>query len=208
MYSRILYLMKSIDLFDNELTGEIPTDIGALLGLKNLNLSRNRLSGHIPESIGLMDSLESLDLSWNHLSGMIPHSMASLHLLNHLNMSYNNISGKVPPGSQLQTLGDQDPYIFAGNHYLCSPRSCSEHKENPADHEQADGHDILLYVFSGLGLGTGFAAVWWLLIFSKATSKVYVQFINSVSDKIGDRIILLKFKLSRKFLGRNQSPDS
>ncbi|KAK3128338.1 hypothetical protein QOZ80_6BG0460240 [Eleusine coracana subsp. coracana] len=199
MYSRILYLMKSIDLSDNELIGEIPTDIGVLLGLKNLNLSRNRLSGHIPETFGRMDSLESLDLSWNQLSGMIPQSMASLHSLNHLNMSYNNISGKVPPGSQLQTLGDQDPYIFAGNQYLCKPRSCSEHKENPADNEQADGHDILLYVFSGLGFGSGFTAVWWLLIFGKVISKVYIQFIDSVSDKICDRVILLKFKLSRKF---------
>ncbi|GJN00994.1 hypothetical protein PR202_ga18224 [Eleusine coracana subsp. coracana] len=121
--------------------------------------------------------------------------MASLHLLNHLNMSCNNISGKVPPGSQLQTLGDQNPYIFAGNHYLCSPLvpgSCSEHKENPADHEQADGHDILLYVFSGLGFGSGFAAVWWLLMFSKAISKVYVQFIDSISDSVCGLIIPLK----------------
>ncbi|KAK8454754.1 hypothetical protein SEVIR_4G027750v4 [Setaria viridis] len=96
IYSRILYLMQSIDLSDNELMGEIPLEIGALLQLKNLNLSRNCLSGHIPETVSRMGSLESLDLSWNQLSGVIPQSMASLHLLSHLNVSYNNLSGKVP----------------------------------------------------------------------------------------------------------------
>jgi hypothetical protein len=38
IYSRILYLMKSIDLSDNDLSGEIPVEIGALVELKNLNL--------------------------------------------------------------------------------------------------------------------------------------------------------------------------
>ena len=36
-YTKILYLMKSIDLSENNLTGNIPYEIGALVGLKNLN---------------------------------------------------------------------------------------------------------------------------------------------------------------------------
>ncbi|TKW19551.1 hypothetical protein SEVIR_4G027600v4 [Setaria viridis] len=209
IYSRILYLMKSIDLSDNELMGEIPLEIGALLQLKNLNLSRNRLSGHIPETVSRMGSLESLDLSWNQLSGVIPQSMASLHLLSHLNVSYNNLSGKVPPSSQLQTLGDQDPYIYAGNNYLCSPLvpdSCSEQKGNPVDHEEhTDGHDVVLYAFSGVGFGIGLAAVWWLLIFSKAVSMRYFQFVDSVGEKICDWMILQKIKANVKLMGRNQN---
>jgi Leucine-rich repeat (LRR) protein len=211
IYAQNLYLMTSIDLSDNELTGEIPAEIGALVELKNLNLSRNRLSGHIPENIGRMRSLESLDLSWNQLSGVIPQSIASLHLLGHLNMSYNNLSGKIPTGSQLQTLVDQDPYIYAGNNYLCSPlvpKSCSEPKGNPADGEEdADTHDALLYVFSGLGFGLGFAAVWWTLIFSKVVGKVYFKFVDSICEKFSYRMILMKVKLSRKLVGRNQSRD-
>ncbi|CAN6202646.1 unnamed protein product [Urochloa humidicola] len=211
IYSRILYLMKSIDLFDNELTGEIPSEIGALLLLKNLNLSRNSLSGHIPETVSRMGSLESLDLSWNQLSGVIPQSMASLHLLSHLNMSYNNLSGKIPPGSQLQTLGDQDPYIYAGNNYLCSPlvpESCSEQQGNPVDREEhTDGQDIVLYAFSGVGFGIGLAAVWWLLIFSKAVNLGYFRIVDSTCEKICDWMILLKIKANMKFMGRNQNPE-
>ncbi|XP_072149100.1 uncharacterized protein [Setaria viridis] len=192
LYSRILYLMTSIDLSDNALTGEIPVEFGALAQLKNLNLSRNRLSGRIPERIGSMDSLESLDISWNHLSGAIPQSMASLHSLSRLNMSYNNLSGKIPQGSQLQTLGDEDPYIYAGNKYLCSPlvsESCYEHKLNPIyNDEDTHAHDVLLYVVSGLGFGLGFSAIWWLLIFNEAVRKLYFQSIDSVCEKFFVRI--------------------
>jgi hypothetical protein len=126
-------------------------------------------------------------------------------------MSYNNLSGKIPTGSQLQTLFDQDPYIYAGNNYLCSPlvpKSCSEPKGNPADGEEdADIHDALLYVFSGLGFGLGFAAVWWTLIFSKVVGKGYFNFVDSMCEKFSDQMILVKAKLSRKLVGRNQSRD-
>lgn len=212
LYSGILYLMKSIDLSDNALTGEIPVEFGALAQLKNLNLSRNRLSGRIPERIGSMDSLESLDISWNHLSGAIPQSMASLHSLSHLNMSYNNLSGKIPQGSQLQTLGDEDPYIYAGNKYLCSPlvsESCYEHKLNPIyNDEDTHVHDVLLYVFSGLGFGLGFSAIWWLLIFSEAVRKLYFQSIDSVCEKFFVRMILLKINVSSILMDRNRNPVS
>ncbi|CAL5045633.1 unnamed protein product [Urochloa decumbens] len=148
LYTRILNLVKSTDLSDNDHIGEIPVEIGALVELKNMNLSRNFLHGHIPDTVGSMGSLESLDLSWNQLSGVIPQSMASLHLLSHLNMSYNNLSGSIPLGSQLQTLGDEDPYIYSGNSYLCSALfsdSCSEQKQNPVDYEEdVYVHDVLL----------------------------------------------------------------
>ncbi|XP_039845441.1 receptor-like protein EIX2 [Panicum virgatum] len=204
-YTRILNLMKSIDLSDNDLTGEIPIEIGALVELKNLNLSRNFLHGHIPETVGSMRSLESLDLSWNQLSGVIPQSMAPLHLLRHLNMSYNNLSGNIPPGSQLQTLSDEDPYIYVGNSDLCSPlvpESCAGNKEKQAGHEEhTDVHDVLLFVFSGLGFGIGLAAVWWVLIFNKAVSIGYFQFVDSICEKICDWMILLKIKVNMKLMG-------
>ncbi|RCV20101.1 hypothetical protein SETIT_4G028800v2 [Setaria italica] len=196
IYSRILYLMQSIDLSDNDLTGEIPVEIGALVELKNLNLSTNPLIGPIPETVGHMGSLESLDLSWNQLSGAISQSMASLHLLSHLNV--------------LQQSFWEDPYIYAGNNYLCSPLvpdSCSEQKGNPVDHEEhTDGHDVVLYAFSGVGFGIGLAAVWWLLIFSKAVSMRYFQFVDSVGEKICDQLILLKIKMNMKLklMGGNQ----
>ena len=40
-----------LNLWGNELTGEIPPEIGNLTNLTHLNLSSNQLTGEIPESI-------------------------------------------------------------------------------------------------------------------------------------------------------------
>ncbi|OAY71276.1 LRR receptor-like serine/threonine-protein kinase GSO1, partial [Ananas comosus] len=125
-YSKLLYLVESIDLSCNNLYGEIPDEIGDLQALQNLNLSMNHLTGHIPDQIGKMHELESLDVAINKLSGTIPQSLATLNYLSSLNVSYNNLSGKIPSGNQMQTLND--PSIYIGNPYLCgSPttQSCS-----------------------------------------------------------------------------------
>ncbi|KAF0903281.1 hypothetical protein E2562_026565 [Oryza meyeriana var. granulata] len=190
-YSTNLHLMRSIDLSDNELTGEIPFEMGPLVELNNLNLSGNNLSGIIPDTFGRMLRLESLDLSWNHLSGVIPQTLVSLDSLSHLNRSYNNLSGKIPPGYQLQTLGDQDPYIYAGNESLCSTvatESCSGNNVNPDDlGDGRDGRDIWLYVISGLGFGFGFSAVLWLLVFCQSAGRMYFQFIDFTYERACNR---------------------
>ncbi|CAA7013833.1 unnamed protein product [Microthlaspi erraticum] len=64
--------MYGLDLSSNQLSGEIPVEIGDLEGFKSLNLSSNRLTGSIPYSISKLKDLESLDLSNNELSGNIP----------------------------------------------------------------------------------------------------------------------------------------
>ncbi|CAL9088914.1 unnamed protein product, partial [Musa acuminata var. zebrina] len=118
-YTTILSLVTSIDLSNNNLSGEIPRELTKLHGLHFLNLSKNHLRGTIPEKIGSMEQLESLDLSMNNLTGDIPSSFSSLNFLSHLNLSHNNLSGRIPTaGGQMSTFID-DPSIYDGNEYLC-----------------------------------------------------------------------------------------
>ncbi|XP_020082426.1 leucine-rich repeat receptor-like protein CLAVATA2 [Ananas comosus] len=137
LFSNILEFMESIDLSDNNLSGEIPDEIGDLWALQNLNLSRNHLSGNIPEIIGKMKSLESLDLRMNNLSSTIPQSLSALTYLNHLNLSYNNLSGPIPTGNQLQTL--PDPSIYISNPYLCGPPTTKNCSTNESVHDLSEG---------------------------------------------------------------------
>ncbi|THU49487.1 hypothetical protein C4D60_Mb06t10080 [Musa balbisiana] len=48
IFITIVYLVNIIDFSNNNLTGEIPVEIGSLSALQTLNLSRNNLVGQIP----------------------------------------------------------------------------------------------------------------------------------------------------------------
>ncbi|XP_042410350.1 receptor-like protein EIX2 [Zingiber officinale] len=129
-FSSILYLVKSIDLSNNELTYEIPEELGYLVGLHTLNLSRNYFKGKIPDSISKMSSLETLDLSFNNLSGVIPQGLSQLNALSHLNLSYNNLSGNIPSGNQLQTLDDVSIYIAGVVEARVSSKGCLQRERD------------------------------------------------------------------------------
>ncbi|CAL9189943.1 unnamed protein product [Musa hybrid cultivar] len=150
IFSIIVYLVNIIDFSNNNLTGEIPLEIGSLSALQTLNLSRNNFVGQIPTTIGGMKSLETLDLSFNKLSGGIPRNLSDLYSLNHLNLSYNNLSGVIPSGNQLQTLNDSSIYI--GNVYLCGAplnKSCYDLKStNVIKEDNKDGSFMPSYYLS------------------------------------------------------------
>ncbi|CAH2067203.1 unnamed protein product [Thlaspi arvense] len=105
-----LKLMFGMDLSENELSGDIPVELGCLLHLQALNLSHNNLSGVIPKSFSGLKNVESLDLSFNRLQGPIPQQLAELSSLSIFNVSFNNLSGVIPQGRQFNTF-DQQSYL-------------------------------------------------------------------------------------------------
>ena len=56
----------------NQLTGEIPSEIGNLTNLTTLYLNDNQLTGEIPSEIGNLTNLITLYLNDNQLTGEIP----------------------------------------------------------------------------------------------------------------------------------------
>ncbi|CAL9183661.1 unnamed protein product [Musa hybrid cultivar] len=186
IFSSILYLVNIIDLSNNNLTGEIPIEIGSLSTLQTLNLSRNNFVGQIPAAIGAMKSLETLDLSFNKLSGGIPQSFSALYSLSHLNLSYNNLSGAIPSGNQLRTL--EDASIYIGNVHLCGPpvtKSCSDDPNvDSTEEEYEQGSHVLSFYFgTGLGYLVGLWSVFVIMLFKKDWRLFYFATVDKMYDK-------------------------
>lgn len=71
-------LILGVELVENNLTGEIPSDIGSFPNLLRLNLDRNHLSGPIPPGIGDLSNMHTLTLRANMLSGELPTELLNL----------------------------------------------------------------------------------------------------------------------------------
>ncbi|KAJ4742233.1 LRR receptor-like serine/threonine-protein kinase GSO2 [Rhynchospora pubera] len=194
----ILYY-TSLDLSHNNLLGNIPEEMGALVGLRNLNISRNKLSGDIPISIGNLRSLESLDFSNNELSGSIPLSLSTLTFLSHLNLSYNNFSGRIPLGHQLQTLND--PSIYEGNNGLCGfplPIECSDNKTTSQSFALEKGNGPEKYAGAIIGFAVGAWTVYGALLLNKAWRVAYFVFVDNMYDRLYVIVILNWARIMQK----------
>ena len=88
--------LRWLHLPSNQLTGEIPAVLGGLTNLEALVLSSNQLTGEIPAELGDLTNLERLELSFNQLTGEIPVELGSLTSLENLSLSDNQLSGEIP----------------------------------------------------------------------------------------------------------------
>ena len=101
--------VTGLDLYDNQLTGTIPTELGNLANLLHLQLTRNQLTGSIPTELGNLANLESLWLNENQLTGTIPTQLGNLSSLQQLILENNQLTGSIPTQlgnlAKLQLLG-------------------------------------------------------------------------------------------------------
>ncbi|XVF09006.1 hypothetical protein REPUB_Repub07fG0053300 [Reevesia pubescens] len=94
----------------NDFNGKLPAQIGQL-PLVVLNITQNKFSGEIPADIGSVKCLENLDLSYNNFSGIFPPSFNDLTELTKFNISYNPfIFGVIPTTGQLATF-EKESYL-------------------------------------------------------------------------------------------------
>ena len=82
-----------LNLFDNQLTGEIPPELGDLSNLTELWLSGTQLTGEIPPELGGLSNLSVLWLGASQLTGEIPPELGGLNLL----LGSNGLTGEIPP---------------------------------------------------------------------------------------------------------------
>ncbi|KAL5854995.1 hypothetical protein ACOSQ4_004797 [Xanthoceras sorbifolium] len=100
--------LKTLDLAANNFTGVIPTEIGNLRSLTDLFLASNKLTGPLPSTLGLL----------SNINGTIPGELTRLNQLIYLDLSSNHLSGKVPiTVGELYNL----EYLDISNNLLSGP---------------------------------------------------------------------------------------
>ena len=120
---RSLTNLTSLLLFDNQLTGSIPSSLGSLTNLEGLNLRHNQLTGSIPSSLGSLTNLEGLNLGFNQLTGSIPSSLGSLTNLRIFWLDGNQLTGSIPAAlcTFAGTINPQQGRVFLP----CEPSSAA-----------------------------------------------------------------------------------
>ncbi|GKD46587.1 leucine-rich repeat protein [Tanacetum coccineum] len=176
-YNTLLRLVLLLDFSNNNFSGNIPSELTALLKLQSLNFSGNGLSGRIPGNIGDMKSLQTLDLSLNRLSGELPMSLSNLSFLSSFNVSFNNLTGRVP---------------FFGNNLCGAPltKPCGVKVPDMQDPKEDDNgsHETNwgLIISIVLGFVTSFWTVLAPLIICRSWRTTYFRYLNVMRYKIYD----------------------
>ena len=86
-----------LNLNNNQLSGELPPELGNLVKLEFLRLEKVALSGALLAELGNLVNLRELHLSENALSGAIPPELGNLVNLTTLNLDNNQLCGELPP---------------------------------------------------------------------------------------------------------------
>ena len=105
--------VTKLNLYDNNLVGILPPELGNLSNLQELNLKWNQLSGSIPAELSNLSNLQILYLVDNKLNGFIPPKLGNLFNLRILNLGANQLSGPIPP--ELGNLSNLQELVFYDN---------------------------------------------------------------------------------------------
>ncbi|KAL2967172.1 hypothetical protein AAZX31_16G160700 [Glycine max] len=202
--TKVLLLVKSIDLSSNHFSGEIPQEIENLFGLVSLNLSRNNLIGKIPSKIGKLTSLESLDLSRNQLGGSIPPSLTQIYGLGVLDLSHNHLTGKIPASTQLQSFNASS---YEDNLDLCGQpleKFCIDGRptQKPNVEVQHDEFSLFnreFYMSMTFGFVISFWMVFGSILFKRSWRHAYFKFLNNLSDNIYVKVAVFANKMSKVY---------
>ena len=144
--------LEKLYLNDNNLTGSIPSEIGNLIFLERLYLNNNQITGPIPSEIEYLTNLERLYLNDNQLLE-IPYEIGNLLNLERLQLHNNQLFGFIPESMcDLNIDFDSNSRFNISNNLLCPPYpDCVENyvgEQNTSECDQLSNNDFNISKFN------------------------------------------------------------
>jgi hypothetical protein len=138
-----------VQLWNNNLTGNLSENFWGLDSLLSLNLGYNNLTGPIPAAISSFTLMTALVLHRNHFTSPIPVSMGSMQNLQNVFLGHNDFSGTFPD-TLLKTINSQFHfYLIDTNQFDSLPYVSTYSGGISCLHNRFSFEDILPYVQSG-----------------------------------------------------------
>jgi Leucine-rich repeat (LRR) protein len=88
----------------NNLVGELPNELGLLIGLEHLSLFYNELAGNLPEDMQFLTLVNFVAMESNLFTGPIPDWISAWTNLEYLALGDNQFSGELPSFAALENL--------------------------------------------------------------------------------------------------------
>lgn len=88
--------LELLSINSNPLRGILPKSIGNFSNLRQIYLFECQIKGSIPREIGFLENLSFLALSKNHITGVVPSTVGAMKSLQELHLFENNIEGNIP----------------------------------------------------------------------------------------------------------------
>lgn len=88
--------VKELNLWDNNLTGTFPGEIGGLEECVQIHIGGNAVGGSVPAELGNLSKLTLLGLQGNRFTGTLPAALGNLVNLPSFYIDGNQLSGAIP----------------------------------------------------------------------------------------------------------------
>jgi hypothetical protein len=98
-YSPLYFILAG-----NNLVGELPNELGLLIGLEHLSLFYNELAGNLPENLQYLSLVNFVAMESNLFTGPIPDWISEWTNLEYLALGDNQFSGELPSFAALDNL--------------------------------------------------------------------------------------------------------
>nr|GMC84003.1 receptor-like protein 12 [Ipomoea batatas] len=196
-----LISILSIDLSNNQLSGEIPDcwDAGVFSSLSILNLANNNFFGRVPLSLGSLSRLQSLHLRNNNLTEELPSSLQNCTSLRVMDFGGNKFTGRIPSwiGMYLTNL-----VIVSLRHNKFYGKISSTYvppQSKINDYQEGDGFmDRGFYISMVLGFSLSFWGIVVTLVLKNSWRIAYYKFLNDIKDWFYVKVKIYLGRLQQK----------